>query len=315
MILLDRRSLSLFLAVSFGLGWLLMLAPLLARGSGDMAYALAVTAAWGAAMWAPGLGAIAATRWGGGQLLRDLGLNRLGPIRYYFWAWSVPIICTAAAFGMTVAFGLVTPSLTTALDPFQAAGAASEIPAAALLAIAVVFALTLAPIMNVVFALGEELGWRAYLLPALMHKGSGKALLISGGVWGVWHAPVIAQGHNYPNHPVLGVFLMIGACILLGVIMGWLYLATGSVWAPALGHATLNAVAGLPLLTAPDVNMALGGTVTSLAGWIPLAALAAWLWLSGRLTPRPAPPAENGAPRSCRRCAAFDVFRAARRRR
>ena len=33
-------------------------------------------------------------------------------------------------------------------------------------------------------------------------------LLIFGLIWGIWHAPFIFQGHNYPQYPVAGVFMM-----------------------------------------------------------------------------------------------------------
>jgi membrane protease YdiL (CAAX protease family) len=80
---------------------------------------------------------------------------------------------------------------------------------------------------------------------------------------------------------------MIGFCVLFGAFLSWLYLRTGSPWAPALGHGSLNAVAGLPLIFMPGVNMALGGTLTSLVGWIPMLLLVGWLFWKRK------PPAAN----------------------
>jgi membrane protease YdiL (CAAX protease family) len=157
----------------------------------------------------------------------------------------------------------------------QAAG--PTLPLTLIIGLQALFALTLAPLFNTLFALGEELGWRGYLLPTLMPLGQGRAILLSGVIWGVWHAPAILQGHNYPGQPVLGVFLMVGFCVLFGAILSWLYLRTGSPWAPALGHGALNAFAGIPLMFMPGVNMALGGTLTSLVGWIPMILFVGWL--------------------------------------
>jgi membrane protease YdiL (CAAX protease family) len=150
-------------------------------------------------------------------------------------------------------------------------------------------ALTVAPFFNSLFALGEELGWRGFLLPRLMRSGIGQwtALVTSGAVWGVWHAPIILLGHNYPDHPRLGVLLMTVFCVLLGVLFGWLRLASRSVWPSTIAHATLNAVAGLPLVLLTPFNFALGGMLTGAVGWIPLALLIAWLTWSGRLPVRP----------------------------
>ena len=113
---------------------------------------------------------------------------------------------------------------------------------------------------------------------------------MSGVIWGVWYAPAIAQGLNYPGQPVLGVPMMVVFCVLVGAVFSWLYLRTRSPWAPALAHGSLNASAGLPLLALDDVNLVVGGTAASLIGWLPWAVLVGWLVLSRRLTV-----AENGA--------------------
>ncbi len=157
------------------------------------------------------------------------------------------------------------------------------IPAEVVGAIQIVFALTLAPLINTLLALGEELGWRGFLLPEMLPLGQWRAILLSGVIWGFWHAPAILQGHNYPSQPVLGVFLMVVFTVLLGAFFSWLYLRTGSPWAPALAHGSLNAVAGLPLLFLTGVDITIGGTLASLIGWIPLVLFVGWLIWTRRL--------------------------------
>jgi len=152
-----------------------------------------------------------------------------------------------------------------------------------IVAVQIAFALFAAPFINVFFALGEELGWRGYLLSKLLPLGKWPALLLSGIIWGIWHAPIVAMGHNYPGHPVLGPFLMIGFCLLMGIILGWLQLTSGSVWVPALAHGTLNAVAGLPPMMLAGIDLTIGGSPASLIGWIGTAACVGWLVLTRRL--------------------------------
>ncbi len=82
----------------------------------------------------------------------------------------------------------------------------ANIPMGVIVAAQVVMAFTIAPVINMLFTLGEELGWRGYLLPKLLPLGQWNAILVSGVVWGGWHASAIAQGHNYPGYPVLGIF-------------------------------------------------------------------------------------------------------------
>ena len=98
--------------------------------------------------------------------------------------------------------------------------------------------------VNAVAAFGEEYGWRNYLVDALRGQIFWKAALLIGIVWGIWHAPLILLGHNYPQHPVPGVGMMCVFCVLLGVIELWIVLKTGSVIPAAMMHGTVNAIAG-----------------------------------------------------------------------
>lgn len=77
---------------------------------------------------------------------------------------------------------------------------------------------------------------------------------------------------------------MVVFSLLLGTIFSWLYLNTKSPWTPALAHGSVNAVAGLPVLfLAPGFDMALGGTLASVAGWPELLVFVGWLVASKRL--------------------------------
>jgi membrane protease YdiL (CAAX protease family) len=70
--------------------------------------------------------------------------------------------------------------------------------------------LTVGVLVTTVPTFGEEFGWTGYLLPRLLPLGRWRAALLYGVAWGLWHAPVIVGGHNYPGHPVAGVLAMCG---------------------------------------------------------------------------------------------------------
>ena len=264
-----------FLAVAFIPAWILFLLPVFLRMAGIEETATVALVAWSAAMWMPGLGAIIATRLGEKEELKTLGLGKLGKKKIYLWAWLGPILAVLVTGTVSWLFGWGKFDPTFQLIR-QAVEGIPNVPETALpllLAAQIAAALTIAPLFNTLFALGEELGWRGYLLPKLLPLGQIPAMLISGVIWGIWHAPAILQGHNYPENPVLGVGMMIVFTVLLGIFFSWLYLKTKSPWAPALAHGTVNAVAGLPLLFLTDVNLSLGGSLTSVSGWLALAAL------------------------------------------
>jgi membrane protease YdiL (CAAX protease family) len=78
--------------------------------------------------------------------------------------------------------------------------------------------------------------------------------------------------------------MMIIFCVLLGIIISWLYLNTKSPWVAALAHGSVNAVAGLPVLFfQPGFNMAFGGTLAAPTAWIGMVLFIAWLIWTKRL--------------------------------
>jgi len=283
--MLNRKSLIWFLAIAFGLAWVLFLLPL-AFGSPESMQRQTVTLiSWTLAMWAPGLAAIIVTRFVNKEKLGTLNLRRLGDWRAYLWAWLLPLALTIVAGILTWAFraGQLDLEFTIIKEAAAMAEGSSAIPTNLLVAIQILFALTLAPLINTIPALGEELGWRGFLLPHLLPLGQFRAILISGVIWGLWHAPAVVLGLNYPSRPIAGIFMMIVFTVLLGAIFSWLYLRTLSPWAPALAHGSLNAIAGLPVIFLTGVDIVIGGTLASLIGWIPLALFVGWLIWTRRL--------------------------------
>ncbi|MGN0033596.1 MAG: CPBP family intramembrane glutamic endopeptidase [Candidatus Limimorpha sp.] len=98
--------------------------------------------------------------------------------------------------------------------------------------------------VNAVAAFGEEYGWRNYLVDAMRGKSFLTACLFTGIVWGFWHFPFILMGHNYPDHRIAGVFMMVLFCLALSPVELYLVLKSGSVFPAAIFHGTINALAG-----------------------------------------------------------------------
>lgn len=286
---MKRQPLAWFLGIAFLFSWTLFLIPLLFGEQDPVAKQLTMQGFWALAMWGPGAAAIVVTVVVMKRPFNALRLNTLGAKRFYLWAWLLPIGLSILGGLFTLLFGIAQLDLnfTMMREAMASAAGGSSIPAELIVAIQVLLAFTLAPFVNVLFALGEELGWRGFLLPHLLPLGQWKAILLSGVIWGVWHAPAIAQGHNYPGCPIAGIFMMIVFCVLLGSILSWLYLNTQSPWSAALAHGSVNAAAGLPaLFFQPGFNMALGGTLAAPTAWIGMGLFIAWLILTKRLPVR-----------------------------
>ncbi len=287
--MLDRKSLLWFVVLACVISWPLFLSPFLFKDLDPGTRQVTIQGLWAVAMWGPGVAAIIVTLTIAKQPFKSLRLNTLGPKRYYLWAWflSPLLVILSGLLTILFRFGQLDTAFTFMQQQIELTNTQLPIPVGMVVALQIAQALIFGPLINLVFALGEEIGWRGFLLPRLLPLGQWKALTLSGLIWGLWHAPAIVQGHNYPDHPVLGILLMTAFCILQGVIFGWLYLNTLSPWVAGLAHGSLNAWAGLPVLfLKPGYDTALGGTLTSITGWMVMVLFIGWLVWNRRLPVR-----------------------------
>jgi membrane protease YdiL (CAAX protease family) len=183
---------------------------------------------------------------------QSLGLQRLG-LRGWGPALLIPLLALGGTYGVVWATGLADLVIPATLD---------SMPVQFLPALVVLF-IVKATLTNV---LGEEVGWRGYLLPRLESLGWGWAMLLTGLLQAVWHLPLIfsttlyhAEGNRFLTIPLL--FLSI--TLIEGFFLGYLRLTTGSVWPASLGHAANNAFweifAGFTVGATPLVSEYLAG--------------------------------------------------------
>lgn len=221
---------------------------------------------------------------------RFLALTTLRPARpfrrwlpYAILAWLGPLGVMAAALLLAAALGVYRFDLVgfggaTAMFDDLSGGVPLPMPIG-LLVLIQLLSLPIAPLINVIPALGEEIGWRGYLQQRLMPLGQWPAVLITGVIWGLWHAPVILLGYNYPGYPPFAALgMMVVFCVLVSVLLGWLTIASGTVWTAAIGHGFINGVAGAAVLVsaAQPIDPAAVGLL-GWTGWIVMALLIALL--------------------------------------
>jgi membrane protease YdiL (CAAX protease family) len=101
--------------------------------------------------------------------------------------------------------------------------------------------------INAFFAFFEEIAWRGFLFIELNKIGFLGCAIVTGIIWGAWHAPIILEGYNFPQHPLIGVFIMIFACIFLSIFLNYLRIRSNSLLIPSFFHGVLNGAAWLPL--------------------------------------------------------------------
>lgn len=224
----SRRQALLYIAVvlvvSFALeAYMILSAGGLRAMGGYSAYIL---------MWIPGVASLL-FRLVGREGFSDVGW-RLRPARYLAWGYLIPVGCAIVTYGLAWAVGAV------AFDPPAKVLAAGGSPYLSWLIAAGINAVVGVAIANLL-SFGEELGWRGYLLTRLEEGGLPAPLPLSGLIWGLWHLPVILFGdYATSGLPWLSGLQFMVVVTLAAVVVGWLRLASGSVWPAVLAHSVHN---------------------------------------------------------------------------
>jgi membrane protease YdiL (CAAX protease family) len=180
----------------------------------------------------------------GKQAFSQVGLSG-GKVKYWVIFGATLVFIYLAMAGLNVMFGLGQTVDARIVMHELAGGQATgleELPDAAFLLVTGLQSVLLAPFLALLIAFGEEYGWRGYLQSELIKLGKVRGILLVGVIWGLWHAPVIAMGYNYPDQPILGIPLMTLYTIALAFFFGFAVLVSGSIWLAAWLHALNNQV-------------------------------------------------------------------------
>lgn len=209
--------------------------------------------------------------------------NFKGNMKYYLLAWLLPVVLILIGSAI---YYMIFPShfdsnmstmITATKGQLSSLGKVvpSDDELKSLLLLQLATSIFIAPVVNFITCLGEELGWRGYLLPNLLEKMSPlKATIVSGVIWGVWHAPMIAMGHNYgldyPTAPFGGILAMIIFCVFVGSCLSYITMKSKSCIPAVIGHAMINGFAalGVLFLAIPNPNPFIGPTPVGIIGGI-----------------------------------------------
>ncbi|WP_309119575.1 type II CAAX endopeptidase family protein [Paenibacillus sp.] len=157
----------------------------------------------------------------------ELGLNKAG-FKYWGFALLAPVVVLAAAYLIlwsTPYASFFVPEGTTAATWFI-------IPVKLFVAIVLYTATS---------SLGEELGWRGYLLPKLAGFGRKKAMALVGLLHGAFHFPIMLAGdYHSAGNPWIVIPMFLTTTVLISFVFGAMRIAAGSVWPAAIMHAVHN---------------------------------------------------------------------------
>lgn len=214
-----RRPLLAFMAVACGYSWALW-GLMMASGQGLLPFKVP-TGPWGSfgpliAAWV--LCAHAGVADSRKHFFRRTLWDRPG-WRWVMVALLLPMLLTACGVAAAAVFGTLSPFEASAL---------------------VTFPLMFAVILVLGGPLGEEFGWRGYVLPLLLQKHAPlPASLVVAGLWLIWHLPLFwLEGAAQEGTSIVGFAAMV---VFASVLFTWCYRHTGpGLWPVLLLHTSIN---------------------------------------------------------------------------
>ena len=274
----SKKQFTMFVIGVFALGWILQIIASIFVNRGENTVFRVIMAV---CMYMPLLSVLIA-----GIPLKGMGFipHLKGKIRYIFFSLWMPAVLSIIG---GVLFFVIFPNaydgeFETMRSLMQEAGALEQLEAKGLtiesyLVISTIQAVTIAPFINMLFALGEEIGWRGAMYPYLKGKlGVTKGRIVGGVIWGCWHWPAMIlagyeYGKEYLGAPVLGPIIFCLSTTAMGILIDYVYEKTGTIWMPSLMHGAINAFTIFAYMTKPAI---LGPAYIGIISMIPMSALA-----------------------------------------
>jgi uncharacterized protein len=188
-------------------------------------------------MWCPGVSGLL-TRLAFQGNLRGHGFG-WGQTKYQFASYWIPLVYSSIVYIPFWLAGYFDPN-NRELDVLM--HRLPQLPHTAALPVLFLFLATVGMLTSCLSALGEELGWRGFLVPQLAKVTSyPRVALISGTIWALWHYPLILFAEYHGTGP-LWYSIACFTVMVLGIsfLFAWMRLKSRSVWTGMLLHASHN---------------------------------------------------------------------------
>jgi membrane protease YdiL (CAAX protease family) len=270
----NRTGITVFLLLSFGLTWG---TEVVVWGMG---YSLANPLVQLSFAFFPAIAAIVVRAWVTREGFADAGmrLRVRGAWPYYLGAWLGPWVLAMATLGLAAALGLCRVDLSRI----------GEIVSGVPIPVLVLMLLVIVPLLAPLYW-GEEFGWTSYLRMRLMPERPVVSTVLTGLIWAVWHWPLAFLGYIEFSNTALGLTVWTLSFLVQEILLSFLWLRSRTIWTASVAHAGNNLV--LALITGKVLSVGEGGPLNDIlvttVGTIPMAALALWAILAGRLALKP----------------------------
>ncbi|HMG06189.1 MAG TPA: type II CAAX endopeptidase family protein [Chthoniobacterales bacterium] len=191
-------------------------------------------------MWSPALAAFV-TKAIHGESIRELRWN-WGAAKYAWLGYLIPIAYALPVYLFVWLGGFGGFADAAFIKRTAVTFGWSNFPAGVTLTLFVLLTGTLGLVGKLSRALGEEIGWRGFLVPELAKVVGFPAVgLISGLMWAAYHFPALIFADYNAGTPVwYGLSCFTLMVVADSFILAWLTLRSGSLWPAAIFHGSHN---------------------------------------------------------------------------
>ena len=229
----ENRAISAFLLFTFGFSAIFYC--LIATGGGGdwIDYT-------GCLMWCPALGALMTCRYLGRSVSTIAW--RWGDTRWEIACYLIPLAYALVIYVPAWITGIGKFYNRQFLDLVSKDFGFGPLPAWASIALYFFFTATIAVIKDGATVIGEEIGWRGFLVPELAKSNTfAKTALISGVIWALWHYPILLFGSYHSPTPVWFYLPVLTVTVIsINFLWTWMRLKSGSIWPCVVLHAAHN---------------------------------------------------------------------------
>ncbi len=174
-------------------------------------------------MWIPAVSAFII------KLISDKSLRgfgwKPGKLKYLITGYLIPLVGGLIVYGAVWLIGLGDFSNEMGTNIF----------------LHLVRAATIGIIFSMLTALGEEIGWRGFLVPLLMKKKTLlRTSLFVSVIWSLYHIPGLLTWYSSGMNSFLVVIFFTMQIAGLSYITSWLRVKSNSLWPAVLLHASHN---------------------------------------------------------------------------
>lgn len=229
------KPIGIFLSITFALSaifyFLIIYSGKLGGGAGKYVMGL---------MWCPGISALITMK-----ILKrnisELGW-KWGKTKYQIRSYLIPLLYAFIAYIIIWSFGWGDFYNEETVNWITTSFGLGEIGDGFSILLYFILVGVFGAISSMSSALGEEIGWRGFLVPELYKsQGFTKTSLITGLIWGAWHLPILLfadYNSGTPSWFAMPCFMVL--VISISFVYTWFRMKSGSLWTAVILHGSHN---------------------------------------------------------------------------